>query len=162
MSDSIENTRRKRSGGGLWNVLSGLLLVATLGLCGLYTAILVNPALPLNPFPPPTLTPLATPSPLPTVEPTASQAASATLTGDAQASATPTLVSGAGGGDEQATPSPTGQTPASARSATPVTSPTSATATLTATLEPTATAGGDGGYPGDQTPFPTQGGYPAP
>jgi hypothetical protein len=73
----------------VWNILTVILLLATLCIAGLVAAIFLNPNLALNPFPPPTLPalvgfPTATPTPRnvlpPTWTPTATQVPTQTST----------------------------------------------------------------------------------
>ena len=42
----------RRGGPGLWGILTAAVAVVTVGLCGWYTLIFVNPYSPLNPLPP--------------------------------------------------------------------------------------------------------------
>lgn len=54
--------------GAFWNVLTGLVLIATITLALVFLIIFVNPQSPINPLPPPTLPPLVqrdTPTPTP-------------------------------------------------------------------------------------------------
>jgi hypothetical protein len=106
----------------IWNILTVLMLLASVGLAGLFAAIYVDPASGLNPFPSPTPLPLLVQAPvlptqLPSLTPTATALPSETPTPTATAAPT-----------ETPTPSPSatvlaGQAPAP-------------------TLRPTATAGG--------------------
>ncbi len=155
----------RRGGPGLWGILTAAVAVVTVGLCGWYTLIFVNPYSPLNPLPPATVTPYPVvdgPTPIPgtvpadlatpttgdpaTPNPTAPQSAVSTLTpppGSTQppvGASTPTQTTNLG------QPSPTAGTPQP--------TPTSGGDTP----EPTATTGGDDSYP-IGTAAPTQG-YP--
>lgn len=126
MEDEDDRPARP-NGPGIWGLLTAIVAVLTLTLCGWYALIFVNPYSPLNPLPPATVTPypvLAGPTPTlepgvvaptasgetPTPNPTAPQSAVATLTpsgGTVQppATATTTIL---GQPTVTAGPSPTG------------------------------------------------------
>ncbi len=117
-------SRARRGAGCLWNLLTLLVLAATLGVAGLVGWIYIYPTSPLNPFPPPTMPALAV---LPTGVPT-----------DTPLPPTATFTP---------TPSPTAtQTPTPPPTATftpsPETSPTLLAGSASPTLRPTATLGG--------------------
>lgn len=150
-----ENDQPSRaSGTGLWGVLTAVVVVLTLTLCGWYSLIFLNPYSPLNPLPPGTVTPY------PVLEgPTAPPGSTA---------APPTAAVDAG----PATPNPTAPQSAVA-TLTPapgvvVPSPTLQPGQATAAASPTAstvqvepTRDGTGAYPSGQQPTPTEGsGYP--
>lgn len=148
-----------RGGPGLWGIMTLVIAVLTVGLCGWYALIFVNPYSPINPFPPATVTPYpifdgptltpdeATAQPTPadavpaTPNPTAPQSAVATLTpppgatqpAGTQPAGTPTQTTDLG------QPSPT----AGAQATTDV----QATAVPGTTAEPSPTTGSDDGYP---------------
>ncbi len=153
-----ENDQPSRaSGTGLWGVLTAVVVVLTLTLCGWYSLIFMNPYSPLNPLPPGTVTPY----PLlegPTAPPTSSTEAPPTSAVDpgpatpnptAPQSAVATLTPAPG----VVVPSPTAQPGLPTVTAGP--SPTAGTVQV----EPTR--GGGDPYPGGQQPTPTEGsGYP--
>ena len=149
-----------RGGPGVWGIMTLIIAVLTVGLCGWYALIFVNPYSPLNPLPPATVTPYPvldgptltpgeataqpnTTSAPATPNPTAPQSAVATLTpapgATLPAGTTPTQTTDLG------QPSPTADVQATtAPGDTAVPSPT--------------TGSDDGGYP-IATIAPTQG-YP--
>jgi hypothetical protein len=124
-------TVKSRSLAWLWNLLSILLLLATLGVIAVVALIYTNPASSLNPFPAPTLIPtlfMPTRRPLPPTQnysPTPSPTFTLTLT----ATLTPT-----------ATPIPPTATITLTPSQTPTQTPTAIQATPLGTDIPTATA----------------------
>lgn len=128
MEDEDDRPARP-NGPGIWGLLTAIVAVLTLTLCGWYALIFVNPYSPLNPLPPATVTPypvLVGPTPTlepgvvaptaasvdtsPTPNPTAPQSAVATLTpsgGVVQPVPTATTT-GPGQPTVTAGPSPTG------------------------------------------------------
>ncbi len=87
--------RRARQGAGcLWNALTALVLLTTIGAALLFAWVYLHPATPANPFPPPTVPPVAVlPSPVPTateLPPTATQTAAPTATSTPRPTNTPT------------------------------------------------------------------------
>ena len=153
-----------RGGPGVWGIMTLVIAVLTVGLCGWYALIFVNPYSPLNPLPPATVTPypiLDGPTLTPgeaTAQPTPADAEPATPNPTAPQSAVATL-----------TPPPGATQPAGTQPAgTPTQttdlgqpSPTAGAQATTApgdTAVPSPTTGSDGGYP-IATLAPTEG-YP--
>ena len=64
-----EDKRRKRKNpGAIWNVLALLIFILTLCMLSGFLLVFINPYVPFNPFPPPTIPPtLAWPTPSPTL-----------------------------------------------------------------------------------------------
>jgi hypothetical protein len=65
--------KKKSSGPSLkWNLLTGVVVLLTLGLCYVFASLFTNPYSGLNPFPPPTFTSTSSPTALPpnTLQPT--------------------------------------------------------------------------------------------
>ncbi|GAB4528863.1 MAG: hypothetical protein Fur0018_15140 [Anaerolineales bacterium] len=117
-------TPRARQGAGcFWNILTGLILLATLGAAGIFGWIYLRPTSPLNPFPPATLPALAV---LPTAAPTSTPL---------PPTETPTPL-------PTATPTNTPLPPTATFTASPEASPTLLTSQASPTLRPTATPGG--------------------
>ena len=106
------SSRAHRGAGCLWNLLTLLVLAATLGVAGLIGWVYIHPTSSLNPFPPPTMPALAvlptsaptdtplpptatsTPTPSPTATQTPTPPPTATFTPSPEAS--PTLLAGSG------------------------------------------------------------------
>ncbi len=104
-----EPQRKKKSSGWIWNLLTVLIVVATLCMLSGFMLVFVNPYVPFNPFPPPTLpptlsfpTPTATlpvvtlpptwtPTPTITPSPTSTPTPAPTLTPTPTVPPTPTL-----------------------------------------------------------------------
>ncbi len=152
-----ENDQPSRaSGTNLWGVLTAVVVVLTLTLCGWYSLIFVNPYSPLNPLPPATVTPY----PLlegPTAPPGSTPVSTDSVVDPGPATPNPTAPQSA---VATLTPAPGVVVPS------PTTQPGLPTATVgpsptpgTVQVEPTR--GGDDAYPGGQPPTPTEGsGYP--
>ncbi len=120
--------RRSRQGAGcLWNALTALVLLATVGAAVLFVWVYLHPEASLNPFPPPTVPAAAVlPSPVPSttpLPPTATDTPAPTATSTPRPTATPT-------------PLPPTAT------VTVEFSPTSPPGSPSPTLKPTATPGG--------------------
>lgn len=160
-----ENGRSTGRGGpGVWGIMTLVVAVLTVGLCGWYALIFVNPYSPLNPLPPATVTPypvLEGPTLTPgeaTAQPTA-ESAPATPNPTAPQSAVATLTAPPGATLPGAT-QPVATTPTQTTGLGQP-SPTAGVQATTApgdTPVPSPTTGSDDGYPG-ATAAPTQGGY---
>ncbi len=129
-------------GGFVVNFLTGVVLLATLGLAGVSAALIINPYTPANPFPPPTLPPtLGQPTAAPTLAPTTATSKSGPTTATSKSGPT-TATSTLG----PMTPSPTSEFVLLSDSTATPTRPTTAEAT---TILPTA--------PPNETPTPIVG-----
>jgi hypothetical protein len=119
----------------LWNILTILVLLSSLGLVVVFALIFLNPTLPLNPFPPPTLPAVMV---MPSSVPTLAVTSPPTETPTPEPSLTPTVTA-------SVTPEPTAT--ATATFALPA-----VIGTPSPTLRPTATAGGYAFVPQDGSP----------
>ncbi len=98
MEENLGGAPRFSLGGLILNLLTFIIVLAALGIAGLFAALFVNPYLPINPYPPPTLPPTlgpptATPTPEIFLPPTWTPTPTITLTPTATptATGTPTL-----------------------------------------------------------------------
>lgn len=79
--------RKQARSSGIFDLITVIFLVLTVGMSGLMVLIINDPRTALNPFPPPTSVPTIT---LPTLTPSATITPTSTATGTATASGTPT------------------------------------------------------------------------
>lgn len=69
MDQAVEPQLGRNYGGFFANCLTAAVLLATLGVVGVYAVVFINPYIPFNPYPPPTLPPtVGPPTPTPTPE----------------------------------------------------------------------------------------------
>jgi hypothetical protein len=87
MNESYDYDVRKNYGGFFLNCLTIIILVAALAAAGVYAVLFINPQIPFNPYPPPTLPPTLGP---PTGTPTPEIFLPETWTPTATRTATPT------------------------------------------------------------------------
>ncbi len=112
---TMEPPVRRSYGGFFANCLTGGVLLATLAVVGVYALVFINPYIPFNPYPPPTLPPtLGPPTPTPTPGiflPTARAATATSTPTEATTAVVPTAPPTGSPTPTQATPeaTPTGE-----------------------------------------------------